>query len=556
MYVPTDHAIRCAATREGAARGARRRRAAAAVAVCALLAGCARPRATLPHAVVDGATQTIAAAVASAERGEQVVVEGQALASTVALSELYRRREFAPAWTKSAAVDDVLRAIRESFDDGLEPEDYHLAAIDRVRGSAGSSPEARARLDLLVSDAAILLAHDLRYGKLGPVALDAAVKGEGSRAAGDLVEVLARGLREGNVHETLDGLKPRHPFYTRLKAALAEHRRMAAAGGWVDVPEGGPLAPGVKDARVALLRRRLAATGDLPAGAATDASPRYDAVVEAGVRAFQARHGLQADGAVGASTMRALNVPVEVRIAQIRATLERCRWVMQDLPDRFVLVDVAGFTVAVVENDLRVWESRAIVGDRFTQTPSFRADMRSIVLNPKWTIPPGIMKNEIGPAMQRDPGYLRKKGYAWVNGQLVQPPGPKNPLGRIKLLLPNPHHVYLHDTPSKAAFNRTTRTFSHGCVRVEKPFELAALALDEPAWTAEALADAAANGKTRTIPVPRPLPVLVLYWTVSADADGRVRFTPDVYDQDPAVIEGLAKPVAPPHRSLVRADPR
>jgi L,D-transpeptidase YcbB len=175
--------------------------------------------------------------------------------------------------------------------------------------------------------------------------------------------------------------------------------------------------------------------------------------------------------------------------------------------------------------------------------------MKTIVLNPTWTVPPGIMKKEIGPAMRSDPGYLARKGYTMANGQVVQPPGPRNALGRIKLLMPNRHHIYLHDTPSKGSFNRATRTFSHGCVRVENPFELASLALDDPKWTTQALLDAAKNGKTRSIALPRPVPVLILYWTAAADADGRVRFVPDVYGRDPEVIAALGKPVAPRPRA-------
>jgi murein L,D-transpeptidase YcbB/YkuD len=171
--------------------------------------------------------------------------------------------------------------------------------------------------------------------------------------------------------------------------------------------------------------------------------------------------------------------------------------------------------------------------------------MKTIVLNPTWTVPPGMMRKEIGPAMARDPEYLARKGYRMVDGQVVQPPGPRNALGRIKLLMPNRHHVYLHDTPSKSGFTRARRTFSHGCVRVEKPFDLAALALDDPRWTTESLLAAARNGKTRSITLERPIPVLILYRTAVAEADGRVRFLPDVYERDPETVAALAKPIAP-----------
>lgn len=534
------------------------RRLAALLLVCALVAGC-RPRVTLPKTVaVDGAKQAIAAAVASLQRGEPVVVAGERLFSTVVLPELYRRRDFKLAWTDRDARDDLQRAVQASFDDGLDPSDYHSAAIDRLRASGAATPEARAELDLLLTDAAVVLAYHLRFGKLGPVAVDGEWTHESAPDGSDLAAVLQRGIDDERVFATFDELKPRYPLYARLKSALADYRRIAAAGAWDDVPDGGPLKPGVKDARVPLLRRRLAATGDLSASFADDPSREYDAAVEAGVRAFQERHGIAPDGAVGPATLRALDVPVGIRIDQIRATLERARWVMHDPADRFVLVDVAGYSLAVIDREIPIWQTRVIVGERDNQTPSFRADMRSIVLNPKWTIPPGIMKKEILPAMNKDPGYFQRKGYTWVNGQVVQPAGPRNPLGRIKLLLPNKHHVYLHDTPTKASFNRANRTLSHGCVRVEHPFALAALALDDPSWTADGLAAAASSGKTRTIVLKRPLPVLILYSTASPDPEGRVRFLPDVYERDPGLVQQLAEPAAPRPRAMAEhrvADP-
>ncbi len=522
------------------------------IAICLLVAACRPPRARVAPAVVDGAKQTITATVVAIERGERPVIDGQSLASSVVLSEFYRRRDFRPAWADAAAIEDLLRAVHDSAEDGLEPADYHLGTIERLLATGAATAEVRARLDLVATDAAVRLAYHLRFGKLGPVPVDGAWGRDAAPDGSELAVVLQGGLDDGRVYETFDGLKPRYPLYTRLKGALAEHRRIAAAGGWGDVGAGGALKPGVRDARVPLLRRRLGATGDLLEPAASDPSWHYDAVVAAGVHAFQERHGLTGDGAVGETTLRALDVPVDVRIGQIRATLERCRWVMQDLASRFVLVNVAGYTLAVVDGEVPIWETRVVVGDRFTQTPSFRADLRSIVLNPTWTVPPGIMKNEIVPAMQRDPGYMKRKGYTWVHGQVVQPAGPRNPLGRIKLLMPNRHHIYLHDTPSKAFFSRTTRTFSHGCIRVEHPFALATLALDDPRWTADTLVAAAASGKTRTIVLPRPLPVLVLYATAAVDPDGRTRFLPDVYGRDPEVVAALVAPVGA--RALAEAD--
>jgi murein L,D-transpeptidase YcbB/YkuD len=214
---------------------------------------------------------------------------------------------------------------------------------------------------------------------------------------------------------------------------------------------------------------------------------------------------------------------------------------MHDLPDRLVMVNVAGFTVYYLRDSRIVWQSPVVVGTAYTKTPIFRADMKYVVVNPTWTVPPGMMRNEIGPAMRRDPNYLARKGLRLINGQVVQPAGPKNPLGRIKLMFPNPHSVYLHDTPTRSAFKAASRTLSHGCVRVEKPFELAGLALEDSGWSTQALLDAAATGKTRTIVLKRPLPVLILYWTAAVGEDGRVTFLPDIYGRDPAVIAALGR---------------
>jgi murein L,D-transpeptidase YcbB/YkuD len=492
--------------------------------------------------VEGGAAAHIAAAVETVHGGGTLRIDGDPLASHVVLAAFYERRGFRPAWTSPEVAAELLRAIRDSEQDGLDPADYHLASIERLGVATPGTPEIEAHLDLLQTDAAVRLAYHLRFGKVDPEALDPNWNFQSDLGGVDPAIVLQQAIDQGRIYQALDDLKPRYPFYTQLKTALAEYRRIARDGGWAAVPAGPPLKAGASDARVPALRRRLAVTGDLSAAVAEDPSTVYDATVATGVKAFQERHGLRADGVVGPATLAALDVPIGARIDQIRATLERCRWVMHDLPERFVLVNVAGFTVAVVGKDGPVWQSRVVVGKPYTKTPTFRADMTYIVLNPTWTVPPGIMRSEVRPGMRRDPNYLARKGYRMVNGQVVQPAGPRNALGRVKLMLPNPHHVYLHDTPQKAYFEETTRTFSHGCVRVQHPFELAALALDDPAWTTQTLLDAAATGKTRTIVLRKPLPVLILYWTAVAGGDGRVHFLPDVYARDPAVIRGLDAP--------------
>ncbi len=552
------------------------------------------------------AADPVISSVAAALRAEgSPVVAGTPLSSRRILPELYERRGFEPLWSSTASAN-LLKAIEDSAALGFVPEDYHLAAIRRLRTSGGATPE----LDLLLTDAFVRLAYHHRFGKVDPESLDADWNHQRPLASADPAASLQAAIDGEDIASFLEGLGPQTVFYRRLREALEEYRRFEAAGGWSPVPAGPALEPGDDDPRVPALRRRLLAGGDLvgadaieppaeavetvgpggesvaagsgasreggataaisgatrrspekpgPASSASASAGRgvgpvtpYDEALVRGVQVFQRRHGLKDDGIVGPGTLHELNVPVSHRIDQIRASLERARWVQHDLPERFVFVNVAGFKAYFYEHGVVVWESRVVVGKPYTKTPIFRADMKYVVLNPTWTIPSSIVRNEVLPGIRRDPNYMAKKGFVRVDGEFVQPAGPKNALGRIKLMFPNPHSVYLHDTPSKSFFNETTRTFSHGCIRVEKPVELAALVLDDPAWTVEALEREIAMGKTRNVNLRAPVPVLVLYWTAMKTGDGVVRFQPDIYGRDPVLIRALDEAPRPPKRPPVR----
>ena len=253
---------------------------------------------------------------------------------------------------------------------------------------------------------------------------------------------------------------------------------------------------------------------------------------------------------------------VQVRIDQIRVNLERARWVFHAVQRKFVLVDIAGFEVEIREEGGLIWTCRAQVGKPYRETPVFRSDIKYLVFCPTWTIPPGILEKDTLPAVKRDPDYLTKRNINAIdrNGNVVdqatidwskysagdlpytlrQEPGPNNALGQIKFIFPNPHFVYLHDTPSKSLFDSTDRAFSSGCIRVEKPFELAELLLNDPEkWNREEIKKAIESGKTRTVFLPEPIPVLLLYWTVEVSPDGAVYFKKDLYGRDEDVLEGL-----------------
>jgi murein L,D-transpeptidase YcbB/YkuD len=359
---------------------------------------------------------------------------------------------------------------------------------------------------------------------------------------------------------------PRNAFYRNLKGALAEYRALAAAGGWPSVPAGSTLAPGMSDARVPALRARLAATGDLDSVETAAADDVYDGATVEGVRRFQARHGLEQDGAVGPATLAALNVPVEARIEQMRVNLERARWVLGDLGDDFLVVNVAGFRLYVVRRNEIVWTTRVQVGQPYRRTPIFVATLSYLVFNPTWTVPPTILRRDILPAVRNDVGYLASRNIDVIDDsgmvvdamtvdwsgstfpyRFVQRPGPNNALGRVKFMFPNEHFVYLHDTPSRDLFDRESRAFSSGCIRVEDPLELARLVLRR-GWDEQRIDDVVAAGRTETVTLDDPISVLLLYWTAEADVAGRVFFNADVYARDAEVSSALAAPFRPSPR--------
>jgi murein L,D-transpeptidase YcbB/YkuD len=317
---------------------------------------------------------------------------------------------------------------------------------------------------------------------------------------------------------------------------------------------------------VLALRRRLAATGDLAGQPEALDDDVYDAPLAAAVQAFQERHRLERDGNVGAETLAELNVPAEARVLQIRINLERARWVLHEIgPGDLVIVDVAGFNTILARDGKPRWRAKTQVGKPYRQTPIFKAKIDHVVFNPTWTVPPGILAKDVIPAARKDPGYLGRKGLDLIdkNGQKVDParvdwasksfpytvrqePGPDNALGRVKVMFPNPYHVYLHDTPSKALFEKEARAFSSGCMRVERPLELVELLLADPkAWNAPAIEAAVATGKTQTVRLKQPVPVLIMYWTIDPTVEKRTVFKRDPYGRDPQLAHALDESFLP-----------
>ena len=496
-------------------------------------------------------------------------LQGEPLASHILLPRIYENREFEPAWKTLRQIDSLLEMIDESYLEGLDPNDYHTTALRAVRRSVADleamQAADRAAFDLLLTDSIIRLGYHLRFGKVDPTSLDPNWNSSRSLVGEDPAVTIQAAIDAPSLREFAARAIPRVFLYERFKQALAEHRALEANGGWPSVPAGPTLKVGMNDERVRALVARLAASDDLSAEqAAGSDGMRYDETLAAGVQRFQLRHGLAADGAVGAATLAALNVTVAARIEQLRANLERARWVLYDPESEFLVVNIAGFQLYLVRRGEVVYRTRVQVGRPYRQTPIFKAEMTYVVVNPTWTVPPTIFRNDILPQLRRDPAYLATRNIDLFDSasaavdpttvdwsarsfpyRLVQKPGADNALGRIKFMFPNEHAIYLHDTPSRDLFDRDSRAFSSGCIRVENPFELAEILLGR-SGSRERLDGLVAGGRTETIFLPKPMTVMLLYWTAEPDADGRVAFFPDVYERDAAVISALAEPFVAP----------
>ena len=513
-------------------------------------------------------------------RGEDIV-----LADIVA--RYYESQQFQPRWRDPARLDLLVAALADVFDDGLDPTNYHVEALQSYRTDLRATktlpPADQADLDLLATDAMMLALSHLYLGKVDPVGLSS--QWNYARRPVSLergFEQLTRALDSGQIRETFERARPQHVWYQRGRERLKEYRALAAAGGWSPISDGPPLKLGMADPRVPALRLRLQVTGDWVDPGGTPLLPSreearlpsldtaYDADMEAAVKHFQERHGLTPDGAVGPATREALNVPVGRRIDQIRVNLERARWVLHEIKGEVVVVDVAGFDVSYFRDNEPIWTSKVIVGRPYRETPIFKSLITYVVFNPTWTIPPTILVKDKLPVIKRDPGYLRRNNIRVLDPQgrevnpyavnwsqygagrmppyqLRQDPGEDNALGLVKIMFPNPHMVYLHDTPTKSLFDQDERTFSSGCIRVQKAFELAELVLGDPAtWNPQMMAEVVATKKMQTVNLAKPVPVLILYWTAQPRPDGQVVFRNDVYGRDPPTLAALDSPYRAP----------
>ena len=482
-----------------------------------------------------------------------------------------------PVWLDAAgrpnaSAQEALRLLADSVSDGLALQEYRAAdlakqavALAAMPPAAAGSPRPAFEGELDVAMQRFL--HDLHLGRVDPRALGFRVARLGATAP-DFAALLHAAAISGRLSQLVAEMRPQLGQYAKLREALARYRALAADSSLHPLPSTLPAADGKLDCGSAGLHRLLVALGDLAADAAPPTNCSDPTLVES-LKRFQARHGVASDGVMGRATRTALNVPLSHRVRQIELALERLRW-LPDLGARpFVAINIPMFRLWAWNPDAPTDASISmgvVVGRALnTQTPVLLEDMRHLVFRPYWNLPRSIVRNEVLPAISRDPGYLQRNDMEIVRGagddaepvtaneenlvalrqgglRLRQRPGPKNSLGLVKFIFPNDANVYLHDTPATRLFGQARRDFSHGCVRVEDPVGLAHWVLkNQPGWTRERIQAAMAGAAPMRVDLARPLPVILFYMTAMAvPADQTIHFASDIYGHDAKLMRALA----------------
>lgn len=466
----------------------------------------------------------------------------------------------------SARAHELVTILAAADSFGLQPDDYAIAAVRRSISAASAAPASAAALaaaDVRLTASFIALLDDLLTGRVDPRSVERGWHIATNRAvAADRILSSVAAVRSGtSIRDVLTALRPDYGVYTPLVQGLARYRMIAASGGWPRLQETRVLRIGDSSTVVSALRARLAAEGFLPSALGGDVFDTEDAGAMA---AFQRRHGLTVDSVLGPRTRRALNVPVERRIEQIDANLERLRWLPADLGSRFIVVNIPAFSLYGYAGGERALTMRVVVGDELVsrRTPIFADTMEYVEFGPYWNVPRSIAVNEILPKARRDRSYLARNGYQLLRGwgddapvvdpaalsdaalfssryRVRQLPGANNALGRVKFMFPNDYNIYLHDTPSKLLFDEANRAASHGCVRVADPPALAAFVLHDRAdWSADRIRAALEAGRRTRVTIRPGVPVYLVYLTAFV-RDGAVAFRDDIYGRDDQLIRAL-----------------
>jgi L,D-transpeptidase YcbB len=460
-------------------------------------------------------------------------------------------------WANTGRMTAFLQRLARAHFDGLNPDDYPGSSLQGLRDSIDPDDAAAlAKAELYFSSFFIAYAADLKVGRVSPQNVDPHLFR--NRKTIDALRVLTDMSKEGDPGKFLASYEPKNNHYQVLKRILRAYTTVIEQGvAWPVIAQGAALKPGQSDPRLGKVRELLAFTGDYEGP--ENGSPKYDPALVDAVQKFQLRHGLEAKGVFGKQTVFAMNVSPEERRRQIILNMERWRWMPDDLGREHFLVNIAAFELQWVSNNHTVERMNVVVGAVATQTPEFSDELEYAELNPTWTVPYSIATKEMLPKLKTNPYAYAEDFDVFANGKLAnwdginwaaygggkfpftfrQRPGPKNALGRVKFMLPNKHNIYLHDTPAKDKFASTTRAFSHGCIRLSRPVDLAYKLLGEKNGMSPAMIEAVwAGNRTTQVKFPQKIPIHIVYATAFATDNG-IEFRSDVYGRDRKLYAAL-----------------
>jgi murein L,D-transpeptidase YcbB/YkuD len=502
------------------------------------------------------------------------------LFSSVVIHRFYGDRNFEPAWSKNSILPEIAYEMRyeiaQAKFDGLNPDDYHFKTInsyfDRYEEAKKSGKKLEsndlAAVDVLLTDAYIMLSSHLYLGKIDPESLKTTWSIQRNVPELMIDRKLSAAIQSGSLRQSIEGYYPAFTIYKKMRDGLRhlydEQKRFVQEpiAQWKSLKIDKSIKPGDSHNQLPEIRNRLYFWGFLKPYQSAD-EKSYDSLMIDGIKTVQKRFGMEPDGVIGQGTIQALNQKPSDLIATATVNLERLKWLPDTIKDiELILVNTANFQLDFIQKLDTVLTSKVIVGKSYHSTPQFSALMSYIVFSPTWTVPTSITRNEIVPKIKKDPGYLAKNNMVLLNssGSKVNPssidwgkvsarsfpytvrqePGDHNSLGLVKFMFPNRNSVYIHDTPSRTLFAREDRALSHGCIRIQKPFEFAKILLsNQPSWTDERITSAMHQSKELTVNLDRKIPVALIYLTHWADSRGNLYFRNDIYDRDGEIFAAL-----------------
>ena len=490
------------------------------------------------------------------------------------LTALYKMANDRLLWLGNAQAEknilEVLDLLDNAANSGLVATDYDTDTLHQKLPSAlalaADDYKQLAFYDTAISLSLLRFLHDLHYGRVNPQGINYNLELREKKLL-DLPALINNSLAQGAIKQLPSLVEPKLQQYQKLKSALAAYRLLAKKSPPLQLRTEKPINPGDNFRQLDELQRFLVSVGDMPDESANGVgkSTHYTGKTVAGVKRFQQRHGLNADGVIGKGTVDAINVPLTLRVTQIELAMERLRWLPEFNAGPYIIVNIPAFQLWAFDDkdqpDSEIADMRVVVGKALkNQTPVLMAQMRFIDFMPYWNVPYNIVKQEILPKLMQNPGYLGQEnmelvstsGVVGFNGSVIdglkqgtirirQRPGKKNALGRVKFMFPNKADVYLHDTPSQALFSKSRRDFSHGCVRVANPDGLAQFALKNQ-WSRETIQQALYTTKNQRVILKKAIPVLFVYTTSFFDPSNNLAFYPDIYGNDAVLLEALKKP--------------